>query len=188
MKLPQDTTVLLQDQQSGRSRWLSFRRPLEIITTVEPGEVMQCLKRIEARVESGLYAAGFISYEAAPGLDPALKTHAPAGVPCLWFGIFDRYDEVEPPDADSGRHFSFDEWEPSISREQYSRSIEKIKHHIREGDTIRSITLSGSDRGSTVIRSGCLHVFIRRNSRVMPLSLTWDVTRFVRYRRKFSYP
>ncbi|HEX7026356.1 MAG TPA: aminodeoxychorismate synthase component I [Gammaproteobacteria bacterium] len=135
MKVPQDTTVLLQDQQSGRSRWLSFCRPLEIIATVEPGEVMQCLEQIEARVESGLYAAGFISYEAAPGLDPALKTHAPAGVPCLWFGIFNRYDEVEPPDAGSGGYFSFDEWEPSISREEYSRSIEKIKHYIKEGDT-----------------------------------------------------
>lgn len=135
MQLPEDTTVLLQDQQSGRSRWLSFRRPLEIITADAPDKVTQCLEQIEARVESGLYAAGFISYEAASGLDPALKTHAPAGVPCLWFGIFDRYDEVNLPDPAADDHFSFDEWEPSISREEYCRSIEKVKHHIREGDT-----------------------------------------------------
>lgn len=135
MKLPEDTTVLLQDQQSGHSRWLSFRRPLEIITADTPDKVMQCLEQIEARVESGLYAAGFISYEAASGFDSALKTHAPSGVPCLWFGIFDRCDEVDLPDSGADDNFSFDEWEPSISREQYCRSIEKIKHHIREGDT-----------------------------------------------------
>lgn len=135
MKLPEDITVLLQDQQSGRSRWLSFRRPLEIITADTPDKVMQCLEQIEARVDSGLYAAGFISYEAASGVDAALKTHAPSGVPCLWFGIFDGCEEVEPPEPGEDDDFSFDEWEPSISREQYCRSIEKIKHHIREGDT-----------------------------------------------------
>lgn len=135
MTLPNDTTVLLQDQQSDRSRWLCFRTPLEVIQADAPGEVMSCLRRVEERVESGLYAAGFISYEASSGLDPALKTHAPSGVPCLWFGIFDHYQDVDPPAANNNDRFSLEEWVPSISWEQYNDAIEKIKRHIREGDT-----------------------------------------------------
>lgn len=135
MTLPEDTTVLLQDQQSDCSRWLCFRSPLEIIQAGTPEEAMRCLQQVEERVESGLYAAGFIGYEASPGLDPALKTHPPTDVPCLWFGIFDKYQEVDPPDVNDEDRFLLDEWTPSISWEQYNRAIEKIKCHIREGDT-----------------------------------------------------
>lgn len=135
MTLPENTTVLLQDQQSDKPRWLCFRAPVEIIQAGAPGEVERCLRQVEERVEAGLYAAGFIGYEASAGLDAALKTHSPSGLPCLWFGIFDRYQEVDPPVANDEDRFSLDEWVPSISWEQYNRAIEKIKHYIREGDT-----------------------------------------------------
>ena len=40
-----------------------------------PKEVMDCLYAVETAVETrGLYAAGFIAYEAAPGFDPSSAT------------------------------------------------------------------------------------------------------------------
>jgi para-aminobenzoate synthetase/4-amino-4-deoxychorismate lyase len=135
MMLPRDTTILLQDQQGVTPRWLRFGRPLEVIQCGTPAAIMQCLLRIEERVNSGLYAAGFISYEASSGFDNALQTHAATDLPCLWFGIFEHYEEVELPAGHGPGRFHLDEWAPSVSWQQYHRAIEKIKHHIREGDT-----------------------------------------------------
>lgn len=125
----------MQDQQSGKTRWLCFRKPVEVIWTNEPGEALRCLDLVEQRINTGLYAAGFIGYEASSGFDRALVTHPPSAVPCLWFGIFDGYDEMPLPAIDNDKHFSFGEWVPSISLDQYNSAINKIKHHIHEGET-----------------------------------------------------
>ena len=37
---------------------------------------------------SGLFVAGFVSYEAAPAFDSALKTHSLDGFPLLCLGLF----------------------------------------------------------------------------------------------------
>ena len=35
------------------------------------------------------YAAGFLSYEAAPAFEPSMKVKESISMPLLWFGIFD---------------------------------------------------------------------------------------------------
>ena len=52
------------------------------------------------------YAAGFISYEAAPAFDRALTTRPPDDFPLLWFGLYEMADErsleelaASPPDG-----------------------------------------------------------------------------------------
>ena len=52
---------------------------------------------MEAAVGRGLHAAGFISYEAAPGLNPDLTPPVPpADLPLLWFGIFAETPAIPP--------------------------------------------------------------------------------------------
>ena len=59
--------VILRDAASGR--WLRFVRPRQFVTARTLADVAAGLGRVEeAVVREGLYAAGFVSYEAAPPL------------------------------------------------------------------------------------------------------------------------
>src|SRR6266566_5867586 len=127
-------TVLIQDQLSGNTQWLLFSNPVTVIQTHELDNVIDCLKAVEAHTKKGLYAAGFISYEAARAMDPALQTHAPGALPLAWFGIYDGCDPIDLPGADPAQ-YRLGEWVPSIPRDDYDAAIARIKHHIRNGDT-----------------------------------------------------
>ena len=117
-----------------------FERPREIIVARTVGEVLPALERIEeACTREQRFAAGFLSYEAAPAFDTALPTQAPDDFPLLWFGLYDRADEctLETLAAAAGdRGDEVDErWEPSISFDQYARTFGSLQELIRNGDT-----------------------------------------------------
>src|SRR5690348_4214820 len=60
--------VILRDAASAE--WLHFEHPQRVITAAQPGEVPAALAEIEALVNRrGWFAAGFLSYEAAPAFD-----------------------------------------------------------------------------------------------------------------------
>ena len=95
-----DTAVVMHDGQ--RKRWLWFREPLKILTAHDLAEVMTALHAVEeAVVGNGLWAAGFVSYEAAPAFDSALVVRTNRDFPLLWFGLY-RAPE-EKPGKRSGR-------------------------------------------------------------------------------------
>lgn len=80
-------TILLRD--GTRNEWLTFEQPLEIIQADSPSQVLPALEEIEAWVnDQGGYAAGFLSYEAAPAFDPALRVRPLHDFPLLWFGLY----------------------------------------------------------------------------------------------------
>ena len=66
-----------------------FRKPVDILTAVSVEEVLPALSLVEEKVAKGLYAAGFIAYEAGPALDKALVTASLTNLPLLWFGLFE---------------------------------------------------------------------------------------------------
>jgi para-aminobenzoate synthetase/4-amino-4-deoxychorismate lyase len=115
------------------SEWLCFTDPVEILTARTDPEVFQCLEKIET---SGLWAAGFVSYEAAGAFDSALKTHAPGALPLLQFGLFqglETHPGLRPPLQRRG--YQLGEWMPSVTRTEYTDAIAKIKERIAAGDT-----------------------------------------------------
>ncbi|MAT96805.1 MAG: aminodeoxychorismate synthase, component I [Anaerolineaceae bacterium] len=132
-------TVLLQH---GRL-WRRFQEPVRVITAVSPQEVLPALVELETAVRAeNLYAAGFISYEAATAFD--LAVHKPlAGLPLLWFGLFEAFEEIEQslisnPSTSSGQVLqspTIGDWQPAISRTAYDAAIQQIKDHIAAGDT-----------------------------------------------------
>ena len=70
--------VLVRDAATGR--WLQFSHPREIVTAFTVADIVPGLERVENAVaQRDLYAAGFISYEAAPAFDPALTVKGSAG-------------------------------------------------------------------------------------------------------------
>ncbi len=119
-----------------------FKDPIRVIVATSASEVLPALREVESAVDSGLHAAGFITYEAAPGLDPALVTCDPGDRPLLSFGLFrgscviDRLQmEAVAAGGVTDRPRREIEWEPAISQASYTRCIDTIKEHLRLGDT-----------------------------------------------------
>ncbi len=85
--------------------------------------------------QSGLYVAGFFSYEAAPAFDAALKTRSLEGFPLMCLGLFpapDVWDQIEEAPTAS---FEVGELKPSVSKNEFTRTIGAIKERIAEGAT-----------------------------------------------------
>lgn len=124
--------VILQDCQG--ERWLRFSNPREVFVAYHQDHVLPKLVQIEKIVnEQGLFAAGFISYEAAPAFDPALKVKQAGSWPLLWFGLYDAPREIEPPQG--AYAYSISGWSPSINWEEYKHAIDRIKELIADGNT-----------------------------------------------------
>jgi para-aminobenzoate synthetase / 4-amino-4-deoxychorismate lyase len=130
------------DLRSGCER--SFRL-VDAVGTVEafhPHEVPGALERVEEAAGAGLWAAGFVAYEAAPGLDPSLTVRPPAptdavgGLPLVWFGLFREREAVPaPPPVYATATPTGRRWRASIDRPTYDRAIEAIRERIAAGDT-----------------------------------------------------
>lgn len=130
-----ENTVIIQEQLDSRPCWLCFQSPIEIVSTDRLEEVQKGLQYIEKSVADGLYAAGFLSYEAAPAMDGALKTSSTSRLPYLWFGLYKGCEEVSLPENVDNDCFALGKWQPTVSSREYDRAIDRIKTHIRNGDT-----------------------------------------------------
>jgi para-aminobenzoate synthetase/4-amino-4-deoxychorismate lyase len=94
---------------------------------------------LEERIQrEGLWAAGFIAYEAAPAFDKALTARSPGASPLLWFGLYDTPTAISsallaehaPPGSIEPLT-----WDASVKQHDYERAIERIKAYIEAGDT-----------------------------------------------------
>ncbi|MCK6584912.1 MAG: aminodeoxychorismate synthase component I [Anaerolineales bacterium] len=117
--------------------WLKFSRPRRVIVTGKLEDVRKGLREVERLVdEKGWTAAGFVSYDAAPAFDPALKVIPSQGFPLLWFGLYDELQELQNSEVfqDFGI-LSPTTWHPDTGKETYNTAIQNIKGHIAEGRT-----------------------------------------------------
>ena len=60
------------DDLTGATPSFRLVGPVGVLEATRAGEVVAVLEAAEAAAGRGLWVAGFVSYEAAPGLDPAL--------------------------------------------------------------------------------------------------------------------
>jgi len=80
--------VLLRD--ATNQCWVEFQHPRQFVQARTPAEVAAALGAVEEAVAgAGLYAAGFVSYEAAPAFDGALAAVGGSDFPFLWFGLYE---------------------------------------------------------------------------------------------------
>ena len=127
-------SVVIHD--ATRRHWLHFRHPKQIVSVHRIEEVIPALNAIEEHVaRDGLYAAGFIAYEAAPAFDSALTVKEDSAFPLLWFGLYGEPEAVSLPPAQGSRQDGLLKWRPSVRRDAYEKAIERIKHYIEAGDT-----------------------------------------------------
>ncbi|WP_142828529.1 aminodeoxychorismate synthase component I [Planococcus soli] len=118
---------------SGEIEPLLFSEPLEVLETGTLSEVPGILGKVEKAVAAGFYAAGYVSYEAAPAFHPEMQVQAGGEMPLVWFGIFN-----EPKKSFSLSEelpYTVTDWEMASSVERYKEGIQEIKQAIAEGET-----------------------------------------------------
>lgn len=126
--------VVIKDGPSDQ--WFSFLDPKKIIETHSVEEVLSKLCLVEKMVQKkGLYAAGFISYEAAPAFDSALNTRPPTSFPLLWFGLYNRSNVAQCLSPSIDQTYTMHQWIPSVSQTTYDKVIAQIKSFIAQGET-----------------------------------------------------
>jgi para-aminobenzoate synthetase/4-amino-4-deoxychorismate lyase len=135
MNFKTQNNVILHDAQS--KHWLRFHSPKQVIETKNVIEVAAGLSYIENEVnERGLYAAGFLSYEAAPAFDQAFVVNKhPKPFPLLWFGLYRKPDRIAAPKPPAVSRYRIQNWRPSTGFAKYKRNIEEIKKCIARGET-----------------------------------------------------
>ncbi|HEV2706413.1 MAG TPA: aminodeoxychorismate synthase component I [Pyrinomonadaceae bacterium] len=116
-----------------RPRRACFARPSRIVSAHTLDEVRAALRVVQQAADEGLYAAGYVAYEAAPAFDPALVAHTPGSMPLVWFGLFDAPSAVCTLSASAP--FSLSEWRPSVGRDAYCTRAEAAREAIARGDT-----------------------------------------------------
>lgn len=136
-------------------RWLHFSEPHHILMARKLEEVLPALHEMQRLIKANdWYAAGFLSYEAAPAFDTSLRTHAStsllnepsslplresnpseqfADFPYLWFGLYSKPRVVALPKPVQPKEILT--WQPTIDHETYNSAIAQIKDHIAEGRT-----------------------------------------------------
>jgi para-aminobenzoate synthetase/4-amino-4-deoxychorismate lyase len=130
------------DDLTGSSPSFRLAEPVGVLEATRPDEVRGVLEAAEGAAARGLWVAGYLAYEAAPGLDPSLAVRTRAAgdpferLPLAWFAMFERREEttLPVPQADPDPSVAA-AWRPSIDRETYGRAIARIRQHVAAGET-----------------------------------------------------
>ncbi|BCA78733.1 chorismate-binding protein [Desulfuromonas sp. AOP6] len=129
---PQHGEALLYDPDSGC--WLYFARPRHLLEVREAGAIRQTLRQLEEEVEgSGLWAAGFLSYEAAAAFDEACTVLADDDFPLLWFGLYDEPQVVELPAPPAA--LPRPPWKAACDEAAFAGAVATIRERIAAGET-----------------------------------------------------
>lgn len=115
-------------------KWRYFENPIETLIVKSPQEISATLTRLDDFLKNGNYIAGFMSYEAAPGIDDALITKELEKFPYAVFGVFDTYKTSENLPVEK-TDYVLGEWITSQNEQIYCSNIERIKEHIAQGNT-----------------------------------------------------
>jgi len=153
--------VLLDDARSGDARPARlFRAPNEVIVARRGEDLAPALDRIETLRQSGLHLAGALAYEAGLALEPRLAHRAPprtgAAGPLLWFGAFERCEELAPAAVgpwlaeQASGDAALGPLDPALSAGSYERAFAAVAEAIAAGDIYQAnltFPLAGSYRG-----------------------------------------
>jgi para-aminobenzoate synthetase/4-amino-4-deoxychorismate lyase len=112
---------------------LLFEGPSTVLTAYTPQAVVPTLRAVQKAVAEGAWAAGFICYEAASGIDPAWLTHPNGRLPLLAFGIY--HAPQAPTMAWSQGSYGLGSWRCLTDAPEYQQAFAAIQEAIRQGLT-----------------------------------------------------
>ncbi|RYY47736.1 MAG: aminodeoxychorismate synthase component I, partial [Sphingomonadales bacterium] len=125
---------MLDDARPDGAGARLYRDPAEIVVADTPGEVPAALEQLRRAGSRGLHAAGYLTYDAGMGLEARAEAQS-GDPPCLWFGLFERYDAVslpsllpDPAGAWAGA------LQPNVTRARYGAQFARVAELIAAGD------------------------------------------------------
>ena len=131
------------DLTPGAERSIALRDLQQTVVASKLEEVVSALLRVEELTSEGLWAGGFVAYEAAPAFNPMLKVAQPrpdetfSDMPLLWFGLYATRERVEPftPRHRLPAPYSVSAWTAEIDRDGYEAALAQVHQRIEDGDT-----------------------------------------------------
>ena len=132
-------TVLLESIRKDKENSYSylFQDPAAVIQCTSSQMVESSIEQIEKNTREGMYAAGFMSYEAGTAWTPKCPEIISNGFPLLWFGLYEKVERFETPlllPASDHNHEPI-EHSLDVSREEYQGCVRKVLQLIRDGET-----------------------------------------------------
>jgi para-aminobenzoate synthetase/4-amino-4-deoxychorismate lyase len=144
-------SVLLQTARFDAANQTShlFLHPLEILTANTPEDLPPLFANLDAALEQGHHAAGYLSYECGYHFEPAInRTHSATHQPLAWFGIYAApitFDHTTGHFTHDLPHSSLPQTAPTqpftteinldIDEATYHQRVLQIKDLITAGDT-----------------------------------------------------
>jgi para-aminobenzoate synthetase/4-amino-4-deoxychorismate lyase len=117
--------VVLHD--AATQQWLHFHDIQHVLVADTVDAVVPVLRAVEEMISNeGLFAAGFISYEASPAFDASFQIRSPTSFPLLWFGLYTAPDIITLPQDPQSLTAIPAYWTPSIDRASYEDAIVRI--------------------------------------------------------------
>ncbi|GAA3165025.1 aminodeoxychorismate synthase component I [Blastococcus jejuensis] len=115
---------------------LLFSPPHRVLTARRPEDVVPVLAEVDRATARGDWAFGYVSYEAASGLDPtlAVSTGSPEDPPLSWFGLCRPPAQVAPVDRPA-RNAPAAAWAPGWSADEHARAVARVRDYIAAGET-----------------------------------------------------
>lgn len=110
-----------------------FRNPVRVVVARTVAEVPAAMAAVDEGLRGGLYAAGYVSYEAASAFDSALATQPPSALPLVCFGLFTSAEDAAPLQEDGLPAPTV--WSPGLSAEDHARGVAAVREAIAAGDT-----------------------------------------------------
>jgi len=130
--------VLLDDARPGAAPARLYRAPVRTIRVDRLEGVLPALADLREARAAGLHAAGYLAYEAGAAFEPRLRPAPATGAPLLWFGLFERYEDIAPDDVPALLPDPAGCWigapEPEIDRKTYEAQLERVLALIAAGD------------------------------------------------------
>lgn len=121
--------------ENGETQLRTFERPVAIVSTTQLNEVIPSLERVQKFTRDGYYAAGYVSYEAAPAFDAAFVVHHEPTMPLVYFAIYENYTETAPQ---ANGPFSVKLTRSDTTEAAYAQAIQTIKARIEDGITYQT--------------------------------------------------
>jgi para-aminobenzoate synthetase/4-amino-4-deoxychorismate lyase len=127
---------MVTERALAPGRLLKFEQPHRLLVAIRPEEVHDCLRKADEALTQGFHLAGYLSYEAAPGLDHAFETSGAYVMPLVWLGVFSAPTSTDGPETCALLRRL--DWQAELSPEEYRAAIRSIRSRIAAGSTYQA--------------------------------------------------
>ena len=135
--MPSAPFILLDDARPGGAPTRLYRTPMRVVQAEAVAQVAPALAAIRDGLAQGLYAAGWLAYEAGAAFEPRLSAPS-VPAPMLWFGLFAGFEAISADRMTDWLPDPAGAWngppEPLIDRASYNARIAQVQALIAAGD------------------------------------------------------